>query len=194
MNLSLKTALEENTVLFLNRWYRIAFPSRPKPVGIFVTVTDEDPADVDYDCFVVELESSADFLVEKVRMTSLSGETLALCSNAMGCIQHQVQPIGIEADLYSQLVWSPEICPQTEWMVYDPASDTTRFALFFSLLLDPDSVQPCNDAQPEMAIANDDPALGTVGAYPMVFSSPGGGGGNGKPGKMIRIIWKPDVL
>lgn len=182
--------------LSLNRWYRIAFPGQPRPVGIFVTVTEDELADPDIDvgvdCFVLELESSADLLVEKVRMTSHGGRTLAVCSNAMGCIEGRVEPIGIQADLYSQLVWSPEICPQKDWMTFDDIAGTTSFSLYFSLLLDPENVQPCDDRQPQAAVATDDPARGTVGAWPMVFAFPGGSNEGGNPGKTIKIIWKKD--
>lgn len=179
--------------LSLNRWHAIAFPSQPNPVGIFVTVTDEDIAVVDPDCFVLELESSADLLVEKVRMTSVGGDTLALCSNAWGCIEGAVQPVGIEADLHSQLVWTPEINPQSAWMPYNHQTGMSELSLYFSLLLDSDNVLPCDDGQPEAALGVDDPKRGTVAAWPMVFAFPGGGGEGSNPGKTIRVIWKKDI-
>lgn len=178
--------------LSLNRWYRIAFPSQPHPVSIFVTVTEEDPMEVEPDCFYVELQSSTDLNIEKVRLTSQSGETLAICSNGIGCVGGAVEPLDIEADILYQAVWSPDIVGQDEWMPYDPATGLQTLRLYFSLIPESDEVQPCNDNQPELAVEKDDPARGTVAAFPMVFAFPGEEQPE-RPGKLVKVIWKKDL-
>lgn len=166
--------------LSLNRWYPIVFPSRPKPGGIFVTVTDEDPLDVPLDTMVLVLESSPDPSVEKIRMTSQSGLTLALCSNARGCVGGADVPLEIDADIDSSVVWSPDIFPIQDWLVFNPATGMMEFTIHCTLILDPGNVVPCDDAQPETA-------------PPMVFAFPGTEGQKGGPGKTIKIIWRAEL-
>ncbi|MBR9975841.1 MAG: hypothetical protein KFF77_09700 [Bacteroidetes bacterium] len=173
--------------LSLNTWYRIAFPFRPDPSGVLVTVQDDPALPIDH--FVLELESEADPIVEKIRMTSVHGDTLALLSNATCCMQGGVHPVPIEVHLPSSVVATPPIDRQADWMPLDSAGMTT-ITLYFTFIDEYDDPRPCENDQPQRAVADDDPEMGTVGAYPMVFAYPGGEPG---PGKKIKVIWKSDI-
>lgn len=176
--------------LNLNTWYRIAFPGRPTPSGIMVTVGEYE--DISPDHFILELEASPDPSIEKIRMVSKFGASLALCSNGMLCLQGAEDLADVEADLISLSVMTPEIPNAWDWLP-PTGTDILGLEVYFSLIPEDVAVVPCDDAQPVPAEAQDDPVLRTVGAYPMVFAFPGTwqeGGGN--PGKKIKVIWKSD--
>lgn len=177
--------------LNLNTWYRIAFPGRPNPSGIMVTVGDYD--DITPDHFILELEASPDPSIEKVRMVSNFGASLALCGNGMLCLQGVEDMADVEADMISLSVMTPEIPNAWEWMPV-VGTDMLALSLYCSLIPEGTPVMPCDDGQPELAEAKDDPVRRTVGGYPMVFNFPGTwqeGGGN--PGKKVKVIWKSDM-
>ena len=178
--------------LSLNTWYRIAFPNQEKPDLVFATVYD-DPDDVDIDCVVLELESSTDLKIEKLGMVSQSGQSVALCSNALACISGVERPVEIDVDIVSQIVWTPDLPDVYDWLP-PVEGGMQQLTLFFTLIDEGEEVHPCDAEQPHHAEPVEDPARGTVGAYPMVFTFPGvveEGGNN--TGKKIKIIWKKDI-
>jgi hypothetical protein len=72
-------------------------------------------------------------------------------------------------------------------------ADTLQLTLYFTLIDEGIDVMPCDDMQPTTAEPADDPAKGTVGAFPMTFAfqatlNPGGG----NTGKKVKVIWKTD--
>ncbi|MDX9759112.1 MAG: hypothetical protein RBU27_08135 [Bacteroidota bacterium] len=175
--------------LSLNTWYRVAFPGSANTVRIMVTV-GEYPDDIPDDHFVLELEAGVEFSIAKIRMDSIFGASLALCSNGMFCLDEATDMADVEADIISQSVMSAEIPNPWEWMP-EIAPNEVELTLYLTRIPDVTAVIPCDNGQPVTAEEHDDPARGTVGAYPMRFDFPGETKGPGKPGKKIKVIWSP---
>jgi hypothetical protein len=177
--------------LNLNTWYRIAFPGRPDPSLIMVTVGEYE--DIPPDHFVLELEASPDLSIEKVRMVSEFGASLSLCSNGMLCLQGAEDMADVEADMISLIVMTPEIPNSWEWIT-SPVPDMFELKLYCSLIPEGVPVLPCDEGQPELANPEDDPVQRIVGAYPMVFLFKGVPNGGGHPtGKKVKVIWKSEM-
>ena len=176
----------------LNTWYLIAFESEPGLDGVFVTVTQDDAVPDGH--FTLELESDMDPRIEKVRLESDGGASLALCSNAFFCHNGTVEMGKIEADTGSQRVSTPPLNGADQWIVPDKKNGGYTLTVYFTKILYGEDPLPCDDWQPDMADPNDHPDWESVGAYPMVFAFPGEnpGGGN-TTGKKVKIIWQRDL-
>ncbi|MBE0643203.1 MAG: hypothetical protein IH600_03920 [Bacteroidetes bacterium] len=174
--------------LSLDTLYGIAFPGKELPDAIIVSV-DDDPGVPD-DHFMLDLECSADLSVEKVRMDSADGRSLALCADGQYCLAGNPGLVYVDEDIFTIRVLSPFVSDPQLWM---PAvdADTLELKLYFTLI-DEDPVLPCNDSQPTEADPQDDPANATVGAYPMVFHFEGQWQKGGNKGKKVTVIWKKD--
>lgn len=175
--------------LSLNTWYRIAFPGSADTVGILVTV-GEYPDDIPDDHFVLELEAGADVSVSKVRMDSTFGASLALCGNGMFCLDETTDMADVEADIISQSAMSAEIPNPWEW-IREIGPNELELNLYMTRIPEATTVLPCDNGQPVTAEAHDDPARGTVAAFPMCFVFPGETKEPGRPGKKVKVIWNP---
>jgi hypothetical protein len=180
-------------LLSLDTWYRISFPNIPGTATLFVSVEDDMGAPLDH--LVVEIDADADVNVDKIHMISQSGTMFALCTDGQYCLNGSTGVLYINE--YPEdptiTVISLPIPNSWEWFSV-PNPGFLQLDLFCSYILAGHLVNPCDPNQPETADPNSNPALRSVGAFPMQFGFAGGlnpDGGN--PGKKVRVIWKTEM-
>lgn len=180
-------------LLSLDTWYRISFPNIPATAKVFVSVNDDMGVPLDH--LVMEIEADADVNVDKISMLSQSGSMFALCTDGQYCLNGAKGMLYVNEypDDYVTTVISMPIPNVWEWFPV-PNPGFLQLDLHCSYIQAGIPVDPCNLWQPETADPNSNPALRSVGAFPMQFGFAGElnpEGGN--PGKKVKVVWKTDM-